>query len=52
MGGRKVEDGKEEEQRKKKINYIVDSLLLNNNELRELAGLSNTLTFVLPQSNP
>ena len=52
MGGRKVDDGKEEAQRKKKVEYIVDSLLLNNNEVREISGLYDTLTFVLPHSDP
>lgn len=52
MGGRKVDDGKEEAQRKKKVEHVVDSLLLNNNEIREIIGLYDTLTFVLPHSEP
>lgn len=52
LGGRKVDDGKEEAQRKKKIEYVVDSLLLNNNEIREISGLYDTLTYVLPHSDP
>ena len=28
MGGRKLEDGKEEEARKKKIEYVVDSIIM------------------------
>jgi len=36
MGGRKVEDGKEEAARKKTIEYIVDSLLLNSNQIRDI----------------
>ena len=52
MGGRKVDDGKEETQRKKKIEYHVNSLLLNNNEIRDIHGLYDTLTFVLPHSDP
>ena len=31
MGGRKQDDGDETEARKKKIDYVVDSLLLNTN---------------------
>lgn len=52
LGGRKIDDGKEEEQRKKKIECSVDSLLLNNNNIRDIHGLANTLTWVLPKSNP
>lgn len=48
LGGRKPEDGKEEAQKKKEINYVVNSLLLNNNEIRDLVGFSDTLsTYVL-----
>jgi|TARA_B110000259_G_scaffold174955_1_gene209744 hypothetical protein len=38
-GGRKPEDGKEETQRKKHVVYHVNSLLLNNNEIRDIKGL-------------
>jgi len=48
LGSRKPEDGKEEAQRKKEIDYNVNSVLLNNNEIRELKGLYETLKdFVL-----
>uniref|UniRef100_A0A7S3FUK3 Leucine-rich repeat-containing protein 51 n=1 Tax=Strombidium rassoulzadegani TaxID=1082188 RepID=A0A7S3FUK3_9SPIT len=48
IGSRKQDDGKEESQRKKEINYSVNSLFLNNNEIRDLSGLFTTLsTFVL-----
>jgi hypothetical protein len=48
MGTRKTEDGKEEAQKRKEINYTVNSLLLNNNEIREINGLYNVLaTWVL-----
>ena len=43
MGSRKLEDGKEETQRKKEIDYVVNSLLLNNNEIRDLKGIYDTL---------
>ena len=43
MGGRKPEDGKEEQKKKKEIVYSVNSLLLNNNEIRELSGLYDVL---------
>jgi hypothetical protein len=52
MGGRKVEDGKEEEQRKKKVKYHVNSILLNNNEIRDIKSFYDTLYWVLPSSNP
>jgi Leucine-rich repeat (LRR) protein len=52
MGGRKVEDGKEEAARKKTIEYIVDSLLLNSNQIRDIKGLASVLTFVLPHGDP
>ncbi len=52
MGGRKLEDGKEEEARKKKIEYVVDSLLLNTNQIREISGLAEVLKFVLPHGDP
>jgi hypothetical protein len=52
LGGRKIDDGNEEEKKKKKIEYTVDAILLNNNEVRDLSGLFNTLTFVLPHSQP
>ena len=48
LGGRKPEDGKEEAQKKKEINYVVNTILLNNNEIRDLVGFSDTLsTYVL-----
>jgi len=31
---------------------VVDSLLLNNNEIRDITGLAVTLTYVLPHSTP
>ena len=31
---------------------MVDSLLLNNNELRKINGLFDVLQFVLPHGNP
>jgi len=34
LGNKRQEDGKEEAQRKKEIHYVVNSLLLNNNEIR------------------
>jgi hypothetical protein len=52
LGGRKVEDGKEEQKRQKGVDLRVDAILLNNNEIRELTGLAPTLNFVLPQSDP
>ena len=52
LGGRKHDDGNEEEKRKKQIEYSTDSLLLNNNEFRNIDGLANTLLWVLPKSNP
>lgn len=52
MGGRKLEDGKEEEARKKKIEYVVDSLLLNTNQIREINGLAEVLKYVLPHGDP
>ena len=42
-GGRKPEDGKEETQRKKEVVYHVNSLLLNNNEVRDIRGLYSVL---------
>ena len=42
-GGRKPEDGKEETQRKKEVVYHVNSLLLNNNEVRDIKGLYSVL---------
>ena len=48
MGGRKQEDGKEEAQKKKEITYVVNTILLNNNEIRDLHGFYDTLsTYVL-----
>lgn len=52
LGGRKVDDGKEEKKRTKQIDYEVTSIFLNNNEIRDIRGLYETLTYVLPQSNP
>lgn len=43
MGNKRPEDGKEETQRKKEIVYHVNSLLLNNNEIREIKGLYTVL---------
>ena len=43
LGSKRPEDGKEETQRKKDIEYHVNSVLLNNNEIRELKGLYDTL---------
>ena len=43
MGARKAEDGKEETQRKKEVDYVVNSILLNNNEIRDLRGIYDTL---------
>lgn len=43
MGSRKPEDGKEEAQRKKEMDYVVNSVLLNNNEIRDLRGIYDTL---------
>ena len=34
------------------MDHVVDSLMLNNNEIREISGLASTLTFVLPHSEP
>ena len=48
MGGRKMDDGNEETKRTKEIVYIVDSLLLNNNQIREINGLYGILNFVIP----
>lgn len=45
LGGRKPEDGKEEAQKKKEINYVVNSMMLNNNEIRDLVGFNDTLTL-------
>jgi Leucine-rich repeat (LRR) protein len=52
LGGRKVEDGKEEKKRQKQIEMEVTSIFLNNNEIRDIRGLSETLVFVMPKSNP
>jgi hypothetical protein len=47
-GGRKNDDGKKEEERKKKIELVTISLMLNNNEIREISKLYETLSsFVL-----
>jgi len=43
MGSRKPEDGKEETQRKKEMEYHVNAVLLNNNEVRDLRGIYDTL---------
>jgi hypothetical protein len=43
MGSRKPEDGKEETQRKKEMEYHVNAVLLNNNEIRDLRGIYDTL---------
>ena len=51
-GGRKIEDGKVEEKRKKQIEYHVDSLLLNNNKIRSIVGLYDTMKLVLTHSIP
>lgn len=45
MGSKRPEDGKEEAKRKKEINYVVNALLLNNNEIRELTGFKETLSL-------
>ena len=39
MGNKRPEDGKEEDTKKKEINYVVNSLLLNNNQIRELSSM-------------
>ena len=53
MGGRKAEgDSKEEDKKQKQIDYQVSHILINNNEIRNIRGLSETLTFVLPRSDP
>lgn len=44
MGAKRAEDGTEESKRKKEINFTVNALLLNNNEVRELSGLFDTLS--------
>lgn len=50
MGGRKQEDGKEEAQKKKEISYVVNTILLNNNEIRDLYKFHETLSlYVLHQ---
>ena len=51
-GAMKMEQGSEEDKRKKKIDYVVNTILLNNNMIRELAGFSETLTYVLPHGDP
>ena len=43
LGGRKQDDGKEEAQRKKEVTYHVNSLMLNNNQIREITYLYDTL---------
>ena len=43
MGGRKQEEGGEEASRKKDVALHVNAILLNNNMLRDLNGLHNTL---------
>ena len=43
-GGRKIEQGSDEHKRKKKIDYTVNSILLNNNMIRDLAGMAETMT--------
>jgi len=50
LGGRKPEDGKEEAQKKKDISCVVNTILLNNNEIRDLFGFYDVLsTYVLHQ---
>ena len=44
MGGRKQEEGGEEASRKKDVVLHVNALLLNNNHLRDLKDLYQTLT--------
>lgn len=44
LGGRKNDDSKSEEKRKKEMNCKQDCLLLNNNEIREITGLYEILT--------
>lgn len=44
LGGRKPEDGKEEAQKKKEINFVVNTILLNNNEIRDLNLFWTTLS--------
>lgn len=51
LGGRKVDDGKEEKKRVKAIDYEVTSIFLNNNDIRDIKGLADTLTYVLPKSD-
>jgi Leucine-rich repeat (LRR) protein len=44
MGGpRKAEDGKEEKVNKKKVELYTNAVMLNNNEIRDLKGLYDTL---------
>lgn len=45
MGGRKSDDGsgKTENKRKKEVKLICTALFLNNNEIRTLKGLPDTL---------
>ena len=52
MGGRKVDYDKDEVKRKKEIDLEVDSLLLNNNCLRNITGMSDILRYVLPHGDP
>jgi len=44
MGNKRPEDGKEEAKKKKEIHYIVNSLLLNNNQIRELSSMYSVLS--------
>mmetsp|Transcript_41216 Transcript_41216/g.30299 ORF Transcript_41216/g.30299 Transcript_41216/m.30299 type:complete len:192 (-) Transcript_41216:29-604(-) len=47
MGGRKQEDAKAKQERKKQVVVYCTSLFLNNNELRSIKGLSEVLQSVM-----
>jgi Leucine-rich repeat (LRR) protein len=49
MGGRKSDDanGKTENKRKKEIKLVCTALFLNNNEIRTLKALPDTLQYVM-----
>jgi hypothetical protein len=47
IGGRKAEEAKIETKKKKKVTTYVNSLLLNNNQIRSLEGFPAIIESVL-----
>jgi hypothetical protein len=47
MGGRKVEEAKTETKKKIVVRKQTQSLFLQNNEIRTIAGLASVLTDVM-----